>query len=97
MVIPSFYNSLHDPAVYPDPEHFLHERWMDPSSSANNTNPKNYLVFGAGPRHCVGLKYATMNIALVTVKLIILPNSAGAIRNAVTYWGDQMRYVVGLG
>ncbi len=40
------------------------ERWLDPQSSAN-TNPKNYLVFGAGPHKCIGLEYAMMNIALV--------------------------------
>ncbi|KAI0063178.1 cytochrome P450 sterol C22-desaturase [Artomyces pyxidatus] len=64
MVIPSFYNSLHDPEVYPDPDTLLPERWLDPNSSAN-TNPKNYLVFGSGPHKCIGLEYATMNIAVV--------------------------------
>ncbi|KAI0757401.1 cytochrome P450 sterol C22-desaturase [Daedaleopsis nitida] len=64
MVIPSFYNSLHDPEIYPEPDTLLPERWLDPESSANK-NPKNYLVFGAGPHKCIGLEYAMMNIALV--------------------------------
>jgi len=64
MVIPSFYNSLHDPSVYPEPEKFEPERWLDATGLAN-TNPKNYLVFGAGPHRCIGLEYATMNIVLV--------------------------------
>lgn len=64
MVIPSFFNSLHDPEVYPQPEEFLPERWLDEEGSAN-TNPKNYLVFGSGPHRCIGLEYASMNIALV--------------------------------
>jgi C-22 sterol desaturase len=64
MVIPSFFNSLHDPEVYPQPEEFLPERWLDAEGSAN-TNPKNYLVFGSGPHRCIGLEYASMNIALV--------------------------------
>jgi len=64
MVIPSFFNSLHDPEVYPQPEEFLPERWLDAEGSANN-NPKNYLVFGSGPHRCIGLEYASMNIALV--------------------------------
>ncbi|KAF4623840.1 hypothetical protein D9613_002073 [Agrocybe pediades] len=64
MVIPSFFNSLHDPEVYPNPEEFVPERWLDPEGSAN-ANPKNYLVFGSGPHRCIGLEYATMNIALV--------------------------------
>jgi C-22 sterol desaturase len=64
MLIPSFYNSLHDPVVYPEPDAFLPERWLDPASLAN-TNPKNYMVWGAGPHRCIGLEYAMMNIGLV--------------------------------
>lgn len=64
MVIPSFYNSLHDSSVYPDPDSFSPERWLDPSGLANS-NPKNYLVFGSGPHRCIGLEYATMNMTLV--------------------------------
>jgi len=64
MIIPSFYNSLHDPEIYPKPDDFLPERWLDPQNSAN-TNPRNYLVFGSGPHRCIGIEYATMNIALV--------------------------------
>ncbi|KAH9005960.1 cytochrome P450 [Lactarius hatsudake] len=63
MVIPSFYNSLHDPKVFPDPDTLLPERWLDPENPANK-NPQNYLVFGSGPHKCVGIEYATMNIAL---------------------------------
>jgi len=64
MIIPSFFNSLHDPEVYPQPERFLPERWLDAGGSAN-INPKNYLVFGSGPHRCIGLEYASMNISLV--------------------------------
>lgn len=71
MVIPSFYNSLHDAEVYPEPEELLPERWLDPQSSAN-TNPKNYLVFGSGPHKCIGLEYAMMNIALVLADAVTL-------------------------
>jgi C-22 sterol desaturase len=64
MLIPSFYNSLHDPVVYPEPDAFLPKRWLDPASLAN-ANPKNYMVWGAGPHRCIGLEYAMMNIGLV--------------------------------
>ena len=64
MVIPSFYNSLHDPEVYPEPDNFYPERWLEKDGLANS-NPKNYLVFGAGPHKCIGLEYAQMNIAVV--------------------------------
>ncbi|KAI0045755.1 cytochrome P450 [Auriscalpium vulgare] len=63
MVIPSFYNSLHDPNVYPEPDKLIPERWLDPESPAN-ANPQNYLVFGSGPHKCIGYDYAMMNIAI---------------------------------
>ena len=73
MVIPSFYNSLHDASVFPDPDTLIPERWLDPDSSAN-ANPKNYLVFGAGPHRCIGVEYAMMNMALVLANASVLMN-----------------------
>ncbi|KAG6891094.1 hypothetical protein C0995_014184 [Termitomyces sp. Mi166 len=73
MVIPSFYNSLHDPSVYPEPDRLLPERWLDTEGSANQ-NPKNYIVFGSGPHRCIGLEYAQMNIVLVLAMASVLMN-----------------------
>ena len=64
MVIPSFYNSLRDPEVYSNPQEFDPTRWLDPNGTAQS-NPRNYLVFGSGPHKCIGIEYATMNMALV--------------------------------
>ena len=71
MLIPSFYNSLHDPEVFPEPDQFLPERWLDPNSSANQ-NPRNYLVFGSGPHKCIGLEYAMMNMGIVLADAAVL-------------------------
>jgi sterol 22-desaturase len=71
MVIPSFFNSLHDPAVYPEPDQFFPERWLDPSGLAN-ANPKNYLLFGSGPHRCIGIEYANMNITLVLATAVAM-------------------------
>ena len=46
MLIPSFWNSLHDANVYPDPDAFVPERWLDPKGPAQS-NPKEYLVVRA--------------------------------------------------
>lgn len=71
MVIPSFYNSLHDPEVYANPDDFIPERWLDPEGKAN-ANPKNYLVYGSGPHRCLGLEYANMNIALMLATAVVM-------------------------
>jgi len=64
IVIPSFWNSLHDPQVYSDPDTFLPERWL-PGGVSENSNPANYLVFGSGPHKCIAYDYAIMHIAAV--------------------------------
>lgn len=78
---PSFWNSLHDPAVYPDPDAFKPERWLE-GGDAVESDPKNYLVvrpflsfvfcscspamqYGSGPHRCIGYEYANMHIAAV--------------------------------
>jgi C-22 sterol desaturase len=73
MVIPSFYNSLHDPEIYPEPEKFNPERWLDSKGSAKS-NAQNYLVFGSGPHKCIGLEYAQMSIALMLANAAVLMN-----------------------
>ena len=73
MVIPSFYMSLHDPQVYPEPDELKPERWLDSEGSANK-NPRNYLVFGSGPHKCIGLEYAMSNIALVLADASMMLN-----------------------
>lgn len=64
IVIPSFWNSLHDPSVYADPETFSPERFL-PGGVSEKSNPANYLVFGSGPHKCIGYDYAIMHIAAV--------------------------------
>ena len=73
MVIPSFYNSLHDAEIFSNPDQLIPERWLEPESSANS-NPKSYLVFGSGPHKCIGIDYATMEIALVLANASVLMN-----------------------
>ena len=69
MVIPCFYRSLRDPEVYPNPDEFDPSRWLDPNGPAHS-NPRNYLVFGAGPHKCIGVEYAMMNMAIVVAHAV---------------------------
>ncbi|KAN0063041.1 RNA polymerase C-22 sterol desaturase [Thecaphora frezii] len=64
MIIPSFWNPLHDENVYPDPDELKPERWLDPEGLAEK-NPKNFLVYGSGPHHCIGQQYANIHMAAV--------------------------------
>ena len=61
IVIPSFWNSLHDPTVYPSPDEFIPERFM-PGGNSENADPKHWLVFGAGPHKCIGQEYVYMHM-----------------------------------
>ncbi|GAA6033424.1 hypothetical protein JCM8097_006744 [Rhodosporidiobolus ruineniae] len=65
MIIPSFWNSLHDPAVYPEPEEFIPERWMPGGANSDGSDSKNWLVFGAGAHKCIGQSYVYMHMDAV--------------------------------
>ncbi|CAM0141436.1 RNA polymerase C-22 sterol desaturase [Umbelopsis sp. WA50703] len=60
MVIPTSYPALHDPIAYPEPESFNPDRW-GPEGHAEKY-PKNYMVFGNGPHHCLGKEYAFLHL-----------------------------------
>jgi sterol 22-desaturase len=62
MVIPSVWPSCYDAEVFPEPEKFDPERWIDEKSIANE-NPNKYLVFGSGPHRCIGIDYTKMYAA----------------------------------
>lgn len=58
MIIPAFWNSLHDETCFPEPDKFMPERWLpneDGSAPLAESKPQNYLVWGSGP-HKVSLQ-----------------------------------------
>lgn len=59
------YAMHHDPLFFDDPEKFNPERFSD--ENVHNIQPYSYLPFGAGPRNCIGMRFA-----LQTVKLCLL-------------------------
>jgi cytochrome P450 len=59
-VIFSQYATHHLPRLYPDPEAFRPDRWLEISPSAYE-----YLPFGAGPRMCIGGPLAMMILKTV--------------------------------
>ncbi|BFZ57218.1 RNA polymerase C-22 sterol desaturase [Savitreella phatthalungensis] len=61
MVIPSFWDSLHDEKAYPDANTWQPERWITGDA---DKHAQNWLPFGVGPHHCLGQNYAMLHMTL---------------------------------
>ncbi|XP_029910171.1 thromboxane-A synthase [Myripristis murdjan] len=57
----------YDPEYWPEPEKFIPERFT-PEAKANR-HPFAYLPFGAGPRSCVGMRLAQLEMKMALVRL----------------------------
>ncbi|KUL83802.1 hypothetical protein ZTR_06649 [Talaromyces verruculosus] len=61
---------LRDHQVFPDPTSFVPERWLDHSKTKDGVSLSQYFVpFGKGPRMCLGinLAYVEIHLALATL------------------------------
>ncbi|KFM65735.1 Cytochrome P450 3A24, partial [Stegodyphus mimosarum] len=57
------YSMHYDPEFFPEPEKFDPERWVKDSGKLNHPQYA-YLPFGAGPRNCLGMRFALLEIKL---------------------------------
>ncbi|XP_063776761.1 cytochrome P450 3A12-like [Pseudophryne corroboree] len=67
VVIPAFV--LHrDPDIWPDPEEFRPERFSKENRDVQD--PYTFLPFGVGPRNCIGMRFALINMKSVFTLLL---------------------------
>ncbi|XP_032315651.1 cytochrome P450 3A12 [Camelus ferus] len=67
VMVPVF--ALHrDPELWPEPEEFRPERFN--KKNQDSINPYTYLPFGTGPRNCIGMRFAMMNMKLAIVRVL---------------------------
>lgn len=67
VVIP-IYGLHHDPDHYPDPETFNPDRFMD--ENKRTRHPYTYLPFGEGPRACIGIRFALLQIKIGIISFL---------------------------
>lgn len=68
VIIPVYF--LHrDPDVWPDPEKFDPERFRSPAKDTRHQY--QFMPFGLGPRSCIGMRFALMEIKITLVKFML--------------------------
>jgi cytochrome P450 len=68
---------LHDPEIYPDPEEFKPERFLNPDGTVRD-DPTLSLVFGAGKRICPGRHFVDATIFIVASSVLSVFNATKA-------------------
>lgn len=86
LVIGSIYLAHRRQEVYPDPEHFRPERFLERQFS-----PFEYLPFGGGSRRCIGMAFAQFEMKVVLSRILSRvelelagPHSARPVRRGLT-------------
>ncbi|KAK5926337.1 hypothetical protein CgunFtcFv8_021920 [Champsocephalus gunnari] len=67
VIVPTW--TLHrDPDLWPEPEEFKPERFS--KENKGSIDPYTYMPFGAGPRNCIGMRFALVMMRLALVEIL---------------------------
>ncbi|XP_031561235.1 cytochrome P450 3A4-like [Actinia tenebrosa] len=58
----------HDPHLWTNPEKFDPDRFLSPAKDL--INPFQFLPFGGGPRTCIGMRFAMLEIKMTLIKIL---------------------------
>ncbi|KAK3927038.1 putative cytochrome P450 12a5, mitochondrial [Frankliniella fusca] len=58
-----------DEEYFPRAKEFLPERWLSDNKELKTNHPFAYVPFGFGPRMCVGKRFASLELELLTAKI----------------------------
>nr|AFP20589.1 cytochrome CYP6AE48 [Spodoptera littoralis] len=62
------YHMQHNPKYFPEPEQYRPERFL--GEEKNNITPYTYFPFGEGPRLCIGMRFAKMQITAGIITIL---------------------------
>ncbi|XP_060930117.1 cytochrome P450 3A40-like [Limanda limanda] len=68
VIMVPLYTLHRDPALWPEPEAFKPERFS--KENKDNIDPYAFLPFGAGPRNCIGMRFALLSMKLALVMVL---------------------------
>ncbi|XP_029291497.1 cytochrome P450 3A40-like [Cottoperca gobio] len=68
VVMVPIYTLHRDPALWSEPDAFKPERFS--KKNKDNIDPYAFLPFGAGPRNCIGMRFALLMMKLVMVEIL---------------------------
>ena len=66
IVVGSIYSTHHREDLYPDPDHFRPERFLE-----RQFTPFEYLPFGGGSRRCIGMAFAQFEMKVVLSRILL--------------------------